>query len=138
MKINQSQKITILTTITVLALLSTWNWENRLVSTEPEYKKTNSSFINNFYCAEYDPLMPTEDDVTETSDAEAMRILEEEDELDPAAGASAAADADPNSTAKERDAPASASGSDPKRNISGDTMEDGSGAGPRICHLQDT
>ena len=125
MKINQSHKkiITILTTITVLALLSTWNWENRIVSTEPEYKKTNSSFIKNFYCAEYDPLMPTEDDVTDTSDAEAMRILEEEDESDPAAGASAAADADPNSTENERDAPASASGSDPKRNISGDTMD---------------
>ncbi len=124
MKINQSQKkIKILTMITVLALLSTWNWKNRIVSTEPEYKKTNSSFIKNFYCAEYDPLMPTEDDVTETSDAEAMRILEEEDESDPAASVSAAADADPNSTAQERGAPASASGSGPKRNVSGDTMD---------------
>jgi hypothetical protein len=66
--------------------------------------------------------MPTEDDVTETSDAEAMRILEEEDESDPAASVSAA-EADPNSTAQDRGAPASAGGSDPKRNVSGDTMD---------------
>ncbi len=68
-------------------------------------------------------IRPTEDDVTETSDAEAMRILEEEDESDPAASVSAAADATPNSTAQDRGAPASAGGSDPKQNVSGDTMD---------------
>jgi hypothetical protein len=54
-------------------------------------QKTNKAFLKNFYCSEYDPLMPTEDDVRETSDAEAMRILKEEDEADPAANASATA-----------------------------------------------
>jgi hypothetical protein len=47
--------------------------------------------------------MPMEDDVTETSDAEAMRILEEEDEADPAANASAtAATPTPSRTQQQR------------------------------------
>jgi hypothetical protein len=123
-KINQSKiKIKLLVILTVLPLLSIGNCDNRIVSTDLEYKKTNIPYIKNFYCAEYDPLMPTEDDVTETSDAEAMRILEEEDEADPAASVSAASDAASDTAAQNRAVPASAGDSDSKSNASSDTMD---------------
>jgi hypothetical protein len=78
-----------------------------LLITASNKTASNESCINfiskknlNIHCAEYDPLMPTEDESTDVySDAEAMRILEEEN--DPPApdkpGGSAAAAAEPGS-----------------------------------------
>ncbi len=91
-KINQPKKnLKLLLLFTVLSLLSIWNRDNGTANTDQEYKKTNTTSLKKNFNSEYDPLMPTEDDVTETSDAEAMRILEEEDDADPAANASATA-----------------------------------------------
>jgi hypothetical protein len=127
-KINQSKKILkLLLIFTVLPLFYIGNCDNRTVSTDLQYKKTNNSNIKIFYCADYDPLMPTEDDVTETSDAEAMRILEEEDEADPAANASAVAAASnavtDTASAQTHAVPASAVTSDSNSTASSDTMD---------------
>jgi hypothetical protein len=127
-KINQPKKnLKILLLATVLSLLCTWIRAIRTTNTNPWYNETNKILLKKFYCAEYDPLMPTEDDVTETSDAEAMRILEEEDDADPAANASATAAtpvavSDPPAT-QTGAAPASAGSGSSIATESSDTMD---------------
>ncbi len=127
-KINQPKKnLKILLLATVLSQLCLLSGANCTTNTDHWYNKTNKTLLKYFYCSEYDPLMPTEDDVTETSDAEAMRILEEEDEADTAANASATAAApdavsDPAAT-QTGAAPARAGASGSNTTENSDTMD---------------
>jgi hypothetical protein len=122
-KINQSKKNSIfLLLFTVFSLISKLDSAYTTYTTSFEYNKKNNSLSKNFYYAEYDPLMLTEDDVPETSDAEAMRILEEEDDADPAAAASAAAATTDPAAAQTCAAPAS-TGTGELLNESNDTMD---------------